>query len=251
MLSLCTLPSMTDPVIWLPYVVFFTSALVQGIAGFGGSLVAMALLPLVWEIRTAVGVSTVFGIVLTMFLAFQLRAHMQRAEIVPMVVAGAVGVPLGVSFLHGVEVRWVIATLGVILLVHAGWSLVGHKAGARVGRWAAPLAGFVGGMLSGAFSTAGPPALMYATARNWPRDTFRANLQAFFLSTSTFSLVGFVMTDVVTLDTMRINLTLLPALALGGWLGHRISGRIDQERFRRGVLVALLLMGCNYLFRAL
>lgn len=241
---------MPETVTYLPYVAFLVAGLVQGIAGFGGGLVAMALLPLVWEIHTAVGVSAVFGVVLNLALAFELRSHMQRVEVLPMVLAGVFGVPLGITFLHAVEVRWVMLSLGVTLLLHACWSLFGHKASAQIGRWAAPVAGFVGGVLSGAFSTAGPPALMYATARHWPRDTFRANLQAFFLSTGTMSLVGFVMTDVVTVDSVSTNLALLPALVVGGWAGHRLSSRINQELFRKGVLAALLLMGGNYVLRS-
>lgn len=235
---------------WLPHAAFAASGLVQGIGGFGGSLVAMALLPLVWPVPRAVGVSAVFGIVLTAALAVQLRGQMQRAEIVPLVAAAIVGVPIGIYALHSLDAGVVLALLGAILLLHGGWSLLDRRARAPIGRWAAALAGFAAGALSGAFSTAGPPVLVYATARGWAKDHFRANLQAFFLSTSALSLVGFVLTDIVTAETALANLALLPALLIGGGIGHLLSARIDAERFRRGVLVALVLMGANYLLRA-
>lgn len=234
----------------LPHLAFFASGLVQGIGGFGGSLVAMALLPLVWDVRQAVGVSAVFGIVLTLALAVELRSKMQAAEIGPVVAAGAVGVPIGVYFLHALPEQAVVGALGCILLLHGAWNLFGGERKSAVGRWAAPIAGLFGGALSGAFSTAGPPILVYATARQWPKDTFRANLQAIFLSTSALSLIGFVATDVVTATTVKSNLVLLPALMLGGWLGNRLSGRVPQQRFRTGVLVALVLMGGKYVLTA-
>ena len=230
---------------------FVLSGLVQGIGGFGGSLVAMALLPLVWPVRTAVGVSAVFGIILTSALAVRLRGHIQWREVGPVIGAALIGVPVGVYFLHAVPESWVVGALGGILLLHGSWSLLSAGGSRHVGAWVAPIAGFAGGALSGAFSVAGPPILVYATSRGWDRDTFRASLQAIFLATSALSLVGFVATDVVTWDTAQTNVALLPALLVGGWLGNAVSHRVPPDKFRVGVLVALLLMGGNYLMRAL
>lgn len=228
----------------------------------------MALLPLVWPVPQAVGVSAVFGIVLTAALAVRLRSHLQVREVWPMAAASVVGVPLGVTFLHNVPVVWVVSALGGILIVHATWSLWpreqrdrdadqaeeatdgAEQADVSGGKWAGPIAGLAAGALSGAFSTAGPPALVYATLRGWPKDAFRANLQVFFLVSSSLSLVGFVATGIVTVDTARANVTLLPALILGGFVGHKLSGRVDPVRFRKGVLIGLWLMGANYLLRA-
>ncbi len=242
---------MLGPVELVPFAVFVLSGLVQGTAGFGGSLVAMAFLPLVWELQTAVGVSAVFGIVVPVALAIRLWRHVQWREVAGVLLAAVVGVPMGVYLLHNVPARWVKLALGIILVSHGTWSLLGGRGSTGMSsRWG-PVAGLTGGMLSGAFSTAGPPILVYATGRAWPKDTFRGNLQAIFLTTGVLSLIGFAATGVVTAATFQTNLTLLPALLAGGFFGHLLSGRIDQDRFRRIVLIGLLVMGGNYIVRAL
>ena len=167
-------------------------------------------------------------------------------------IAAMLGVPLGLWFLHSVDVRLVTGTLGVVLVTHACWSLWRGEAQERkVARPWALLAGGLGGALSGAFSTAGPPILIYATLRAWPRDVFRANLQAFFTVTSVVSLTGFASTGLITRETLWIDLLALPAVACGAWVGHKLSARVDPLVFRKGVLVALLLMGGHYIVRLL
>ncbi len=230
--------------------VFFLGSLVQGLSGFGSGLVAMALLPLFIDVREAVAISSVVGVALTISFTIRLWRHVDRREVLPMSLAALVGVPLGVWFLHAVDVRLVTGTLGVVLVVHATWSLLrGARKERQPGQGWGVVAGGLGGALSGAFSTAGPPVLVYATLRAWPKDTFRANLQAFFSVTGLLSLTGFALTGLVTPQTLWVDLLVLPAVACGAWVGHRLSSRVDPIAFRKGVLVALFLMGCNYIVR--
>ncbi len=210
----------------------------------------MALLPLFMDVREAVAISAVVGMVLNLGFTIRLWPHVNRREVLPMAVAAVVGVPLGLWFLHSVDTMLVTATLGLVLCCHAIWSLWrGGAEARRLKRGWAVLAGGLGGALSGAFNTAGPPVLVYATLRNWPRDVFRANLQAFFSVTGALSLAGFASTGLVTRQTLWIDLLVLPAVGAGAWVGHRLSARVDPVAFRRGVLVALLVMGGHYIVR--
>ena len=232
--------------------VFLLAAFVQGLSGFGSGLIAMALLPLFMSLQQAVAVSAVVGMLLNLTFAFQLRAHADYREVAPMALAGLLGVPMGLWLLHSVDSRLVTGLLGLVLCGHASWSLLRRGQASRpLGRRWALLAGGIGGALSGAFNTAGPPVLVYATLRDWPRDNFRANLQTFFSVTGTLSLIGFSLTGLVTAQTLRLDAFALPAVALGAWLGNRLCKRIDPLAFRRGVLVALLAMGGYYIVRLL
>ncbi len=210
----------------------------------------MALLPLFMDLRQAVAISSVVGILLTVGFTVRLWRHVDRGEVLPMALAALVGVPMGLWFLHSVDADLVTATLGVVLVVHAIWSLWrGSAVGRQLHRGWAMLAGLIGGTLSGAFNTAGPPMLVYATIRSWPPVKFRANLQAFFSVTSVLTITGFATTGLITRHTLWIDLLAVPAVSLGAWLGHRLSARVNPVAFRRGVLVALLVMGANYILR--
>jgi len=229
--------------------ILLLAAVVQGASGFGSGLVAMALLPLVVPLKSAIAVSAVLGIILNSMLAWRLRAHIDRAEVVPLAVAALVGIPFGVVFLHRVEPKLVMATLGAVLVLYSGWSLLARGRPEPVARGWAWLAGLVGGLIGGAFNTAGPPILVYATRQAWPRDVFRANLQTVFVVTGVSGLIGYAMTGMVTSYTLWLDLVGLPVLVVGGIAGQRIGDRVDQHAFRRAVLVALALMGLSYLSR--
>lgn len=231
-------------------VIFFLAAFVQGLSGFGSGLVSMALLPLFMGVQQAVAVSSVIGVMITVSFAIRLRAHTDRAEVAPMALAGLLGVPVGLWLLHSLDAGLVTGLLGAVLCTHASWSLLrGDRQGRTLARGWAVLAGALGGALSGAFNTSGPPVLVYATLRHWPRDVFRANLQTFFTVTGTLSLIGFATTGLITWQTLRLDAIALPAVVLGAWGGNRLSARVDPIAFRRGVLVALLAMGAYYIVR--
>ena len=46
---------------------------------------------------------------------------------------------------------------------------------------------------------------------------------------------------------MKLFLVGLPALALGTWAGLRLFGKLDDQAFRRVVLVLLLVSGASLL----
>ena len=236
----------------LPALIFFAAAFIQGLAGFGAGLVTMALLPLIWELHTAVAVAAVFNLALYFSMAWHLRRHIEISEVAPMMAAALLGVPLGVWFLHNLEVSLITAGLGVVLVLYSMWSLRSRTSVALCPpRGLAPLAGFAGGALAGAINVAGPPVLVYATLRNWRRDPFRANLQCYFAVTCGLSVIGFAATGLVTSETLLRNCWFVAAVIVGAIVGHKLCQRVDQERFRIGVLLGLLSIGGYYLLRPL
>jgi uncharacterized membrane protein YfcA len=50
-------------------------------------------------------------------------------------------------------------------------------------------------------------------------------------------------TGMVKIDTVRLFLWGLPALALGTWIGFELYGKINEATFRTVVLVLLLISG--------
>ena len=157
---------------------FAAAGFVQGVAGFGSGIVVMAILPKLWGIDAAVPLSALFSLILNAGLTWHLRAHCQRSEIGGLLLGGAIGVPLGVTFLATVDAAIVTQVLGWVLLLFALWRLAGAASPSETisRRWA-PFAGLLSGLTAGAYNVGAPALLVYANGRQWPRDPFRANLQ--------------------------------------------------------------------------
>lgn len=236
----------------LPALCFFLGAFTQGLTGFGSAMIPVALLPLVWPVPQAVGVVTVFCVVLNAWFAWSLRADADRGEVGGMAVAGALATPLGLLFLRSYPSSTLLGALGAVLVVSSVLGLARPRLEPRaLHRGWGLLAGGAAGALSGAFNTAGPPMLVYASLRGWGPAAFRANLQTFFLVTSCAACVGFVQAGIVNADTLRWNLLLAPAFAIGGLAGHWLHARLAARTFQRLVQGALLLVGLRYVAQGL
>ena len=111
-------------------------------------------------------------------------------------------------------------------------------------------AGFFGGCLTSAFGTGGPAILVYAREIGWETERFRANMQIIFFCMNTMTDIQLYNKNVITVETMKMSLRLLPATVLGGWIGSRLAGKLDKDSFRMVVLTGLGVMGVAYLFKA-
>lgn len=238
------------PDLVLVILVFLCAALVHSVAGFGAGLVAMSLLVMQWPVVEAIGVVSICAFLLNLWMAISLRKDIQWTELRPMVLATVFGVPIGVLMLHSLPEEWIIGGLGAILLAHSLRSLL-YKGGTVdpvSGRWGY-VAGLCGGMLGGAFNTSGPPVILYATARSWPKDRFRATLQIYFLVTGGLAMTLYVASGVVNGTSVYWAIIAVPTMVAGFALGQLVARRVSPEQFRVMVLIGLGVMGANYLSR--
>ena len=68
-------------VYFLIALIFLAAGFVQGISGFGSALVAMPLLALVVDVKTAVPLCVLNGLLITLFLTLRLKAHINWRKI--------------------------------------------------------------------------------------------------------------------------------------------------------------------------
>jgi uncharacterized membrane protein YfcA len=223
----------------------FAAALVAGMAGFAFGLVAAA----VWlHVLTPLQTTTLivaFGLIVQGYSVWKLRRALKPARLLPFILGGAIGLPLGVELLRWMPTAQVRLAVGIFLILFCVWSLARPQlqkitAG---GRLADGSVGILSGILGGLTGFGGILPTIWSGLRGWPKDEQRAVFQptgvAIFLGTA-LCLGG---TGTVTTDTMRLFLIGLPALLIGSWLGLRLYGRFDEAGFRRLVLVLLLASG--------
>lgn len=227
--------------------VIFVAALVQGVMGFGGALIAMPLLTTLLGIQTATPAFAIIGALATLLNVIRWRAHVVPGELMQLVIPALFGIPLGVLILARVDAEVVTRSLGGILLIYAVYNLLGLVVPPLRNRAWAYLAGFSSGVLSGAFNTGGPPVIVFAAARGWAADQFRGNLQAYFLVISVLLLAAHALTGHFTAAVWRTAWLGVPALVLGQLAGARLCRYINPDLFRRLVLLFLLLLGLQLL----
>jgi uncharacterized membrane protein YfcA len=223
--------------------IIFFAIFVQSASGFGLALVSMPLLVGVIGVGTATPLVAMIGITAEFFLLRRYWQALNFTAVKRLSVASVVGIPLGVYVLRTVDGRIVTTILGVIVTGYALYALLAPRLPQlRQPGWAYGF-GFLGGVLSGAYNTSGPPVIIYGTCRGWEPDTFKGNLQAYFLLNSLFTLTAHAISGNYTAVVWQNYLWALPGIALGLVVGHWVDGRLSPEKFRRGVLLLLILLG--------
>jgi hypothetical protein len=115
--------------------------------------------------------------------------------------------------------------------------------------WSIPF-GFASGVLSGAYNTGGPPAVIYGSMSRWSPSEFKTNLQGMFLVNSSIVLTSHTLSGNITGSVLTDFLIALPGVLLGLWLGMRVESHVPPLRFRRIVLALLIVIGLRLLLTA-
>lgn len=217
----------------------------QGVSGFAFSLVALSIWAWAVEPQLAAPMS-VFGALVGQLVAlpwvwrgFDLR------KLLPLVVGGLIGVPLGALLLQWLDPILFRFGLGLFLLVYCPLMLLlpADFSWPHGGRAADGTAGFVGGVLGGLAGISGPVPTLWTTLRGWDKDTQRGVLQAFNITMHMATLTAYALSGAITGEILVMFAWIAPALAIPAVLGVLLFRRLATRTFRRMILLLLLVSG--------
>ena len=150
----------------------FAAALVTGVAGFAFGIVASAA----WLHFLPPAVA--YGLIAQGVSVWKLRRSIQFPRLLPFLVGGAIGAPIGVELLHEVSPGAVRLSVGIVLIIFSLYSLMRPQfAPLRTGKAADGSIGIVNGIIGGATGLAGIVVTIWCTLRGWPRDEQRTTFQ--------------------------------------------------------------------------
>ncbi|MEV4068645.1 sulfite exporter TauE/SafE family protein [Nonomuraea fuscirosea] len=230
-------------------VIILLASTVHAVTGFGYALVATPLLALTVDPHTAVVATTLSALAMTITIGVRQRHHAEW-KVAMIAMAGILlGMPLGLWVYGATSERVLTALIGVGVL---GCTLMVWRR-VKVPGNVPVLVGV--GLLSGALSTStgtnGPPMVAAFQGMGYDPRKFRATLAAVFAGTSVFSLIGFAVAGQVNSQSLWIGLVGVPVVQLGYFIGDAVFSRIDPDRFRRVVLLALIVSAGMTLVSAL
>lgn len=232
-------------------VVAFLAGFIQGLAGFGSVLLSLPLLALFLDIREAIPLVNLMGVVLTVVLIIQLRAHWEWGKIRPLLAGAVPGIPVGVYLLKRMDPVLIQVVLGTVLVAYAVYGLRFRLPVGKLGGPWAYLFGFLAGGLGGAISASGPPVIVFTSLQTWTKDQIKITLQGFFIVSGLligiFHAANGLLTDAVVLNFLAT----VPTLLAGTWAGSLLYGRFREEGYRRVMLLLLCALGVFTLGRVL
>ncbi|MDF0595604.1 sulfite exporter TauE/SafE family protein [Psychromarinibacter halotolerans] len=135
---------------------------------------------------------------------------------------------------------------GFALVQIVGWKLhirPEHRTRAELGIGA--VAGFTGG-LSGVW---GPPTVAYLTAIDAPKGESMRMQGVVYAAGSIVLLASHLRSGVLNAQTLPLSFAMLVPVVLGMVAGYSVHDRLDAVKFRRAMLVVLVVAGLNLIRR--
>jgi uncharacterized membrane protein YfcA len=233
------------PALIAAYIIF-------GIAGFGTALIAAPLLAQVMPVATIVPLLAILDCLAAIAMGVRLGDKVARDELVRLVPLMIVGSLIGTYLLLIIPPRPMMFALGIFVVAYAIYSLLTPPPGGAIRRPWVLVFGTIGGVFSAMFGSGGFIYAMYLGRRLSDKDAIRAT-QSTLIGLSTFTRVIIFAAAGLYSDWNILILAacLLPAMAAGIYIGHRITVRLTREQFLRVLYFVLIGTGGTLILRML
>lgn len=219
----------------------FVGSTVFSTIGFGIGVTSIPILLLVFDPQTAVIVINTVSLLMFVLVIYQTREHIQLREAMPIIIAGLVGMPIGVFILGSVDssvlkigIASAIIALTLLGVFNVGVPLVKSKI-------TGPVVGLIVSILLNAFGIGGALILLFALARDWQRHAVRGTLALYFLVVEGAGVIGYGVSGLFTLERGLIVLIVIIPVALGFGFATLIHRRLNETIFRR-LAVGLIIV---------
>jgi uncharacterized membrane protein YfcA len=219
----------------------FVGGVTTGLAGFAMGLVVSGVwLHVLTPVQTA-ALIVGYGLFVQAHGVWTFRRAVDLRRVIPLVIGGAFGVPLGILLLSHLDPAYVRRAVGVLLVAYSIYGMMQPKLSPLpASRPADGAIGFVNGILGG---MTGLAVVIWCQLTGVPRHAQRAIFQPVILSAFVFTAIGLAIDGEITRDVAILFVLGLVPVGFGIWLGVHLYGRLDEAGFRRVILCLLFLSG--------
>jgi uncharacterized membrane protein YfcA len=243
---------MDGPVFTLFALAAFVGGFVSGFSGFAMGIVVSGIwLHIITPMQTACLIAG-YGLLTQGYGIFKLRRVLDLRKAWPLAVGTVIGIPIGVSILAYLNPSYLRFGVGVLLVLYATYGLARPVfAPMKIGAGADIAIGLSNGLLGGLTGLGGVISTISCQWRGWPKDMQRAVFQPVLFVAFVVISVSQIVAGTITKDTLALYALGVPFMVAGLWSGFKLFGKIDDETFRKTVLVLLLFAGFSLIASAL
>ena len=223
--------------------IFFLASWVQGVSGFGPALVAIPLLSLFIDVKMAIPLCSLSSLIITTYMAVQLKKHFDRKKILPLCAGAIPGIILGATLLKIVPSEIIRTLMGTLLIAYALYNIFFTIKPRKINYNWGYVSGFLSGSIGAAFSAGGPPTIIYTTLNYWTKDEIKATLTGFFCFNSYMVASAHLINGLTTFTVGKYFLFSAPSVLLGTAIGSYCYRFFRRDVYLRVVFLCLVVMG--------
>jgi len=225
-------------------IILFLSTFVRSAFGFGDAVIAMPLLSMIIGLQLATPLIAFIAATISLIIVVKDHKHIDFHVTWRLVISSLIGIPFGLLLLKGVSDNWAKLILGVCIVLFGLYNFIKPSLRLDDKRGIISLfAGFLAGILGGAYNTNGPLVVIYGKLKQWSPEKFRNTLQGYFLFSGFSILIGHGLAGLWTTEVLKLYLFLLPVVLIAIVTGDHIHKRISGDRFNQIVNILLIFIG--------
>ncbi|MBS3767368.1 MAG: sulfite exporter TauE/SafE family protein [Candidatus Cloacimonetes bacterium] len=234
---------MNKEIIVFGSLIYFFAAMLQGITGFGFSLLAVPLLTMLISPKTVIPIMLLLSMILNVAVMLSSIRSLSFKKIYIILIAAVITMPIGTYFLVSVPDYLIEFLIGILILSFGTYLFLGYQFKIKREKIVQVLVGFASGILGGAVAMSGPPLVMFFANRREKKNPFRVNLVLYYFCLNLFIIPVYAFNNLLTTRVFNLSLVFLPALVLGAIAGNLLARKLPEHIFRRATLILLLIMG--------
>ena len=234
-------------------IAFVLAGFIKGVLGFGFPIIALVVLTLTIGLLDALAIIIVPTLITNIWQALSgshLRAILKRMWLYFLLAMA--GILFSSQYLTLVNVNWLTSLLGAVLFFFALSRLLDlHISVPReMERVLSVVLGSFNGALTGLTGSFMVPSVLYMQALGFEKDMLVQAMGVFFALSTFMLMISLGRNNLIAgREAMMSAVALIPSFA-GIYIGRWTRQQIDEERFQKIFLVAILLLGAYLAWRS-
>ena len=229
----------------------FFGGFVSGFSGFAMGLVVSGIwLHIITPVQTAALIAG-YGLLTQGYGIAKLRHELMWQDVWPLTLGTAVGIPIGVMLLTHINPTYLRFGVGALLCLYATYSLA--RPPIKTLKIVAPAdiaIGISNGLLGGLTGLGGIISTISCQWRGWSKNKQRSVFQPVLFAAFVIISIAQLVAGSYTPETLKLYGIGLPFMVAGIWIGFKLYGAINEDTFRKAVLILVLLAGMSLIVSA-
>lgn len=227
---------------------------VQGLTGFAFALIAMSFW--IWVLPPQLAAPlVVFASLWSHIIALgkEQKHQLPFSLVLPYIIAGLIGVPLGTYLLHLIDGNTFKTILGLFLVIWCP-TMFFAPVFPRIqvlGKIADGNIGFIGGILGGLGGFCGAAPSAWVMLKNLPKQQQRYILRHFNFAIQLFTIIIYLWQGTIHKVHLPYFALIVLTVSIPALIGAQMFYKISEKQFKQLVLSLLFASGCFLLLTSL
>lgn len=236
-----------EPADILLIIIGFFSEVVGTIAGFGSSTIFLPLASYLVDFKAALVLVAIFHLFGNIGRITFFRHGLDRKVLLVFGLPSFALSLLGATLVGDLSQTFLKLLLGIFLISLSAVFLVRPKLAFPASTKSLVLGGGISGFIVGLIGTGGALRASFLTGLKIEKERYIATAAVIALGTDA-TRIPFYIADGFLTEQYYYLVPILFAIAIGGsYVGRKIVGRIDQAKFRKMVLIAVILASIKFI----